>query len=73
MRASTAACPAGGAFRRFVEAIVAEEQRFYWQKRGDRSGNGAPSSRVPSLPSTAGRGEAAAADAARVRDRPWDR
>ena len=51
------------AFLRFaeaVEAIVAEEQRIYWQKRGEGTGNGAPSSRAPSLPSTAGRGEVGA-------------
>ncbi len=62
------------AFLRFVEAveaIVAEEQRIYWQKRGDRTGDGAPSSRAPSLPSAAaGRGEAASAEAERVRGRP---
>ena len=61
------------AFLRFVEAveaIVAEEQRIYWQKRGDRTGDGAPSSRAPSLPSAAGRGEAAGAEAERVRGRP---
>ena len=59
------------AFLRFVEAveaIVAEEQRIYWQKRGDRTSNGAPASRAPSA--MAGRGEAAGADAERVRGRP---
>ena len=56
------------AFLRFVEAveaIVAEEQRIYWQKRGDRAGNGAPSSRVPSLPSAAGHCKAVGAEAER--------
>ena len=43
------------AFLRFVEAveaIVAEEQRIYWQKRGDRTSNGAPASRALSPPAT---------------------
>ncbi len=57
------------AFLRFVEAIVAEEQRIYWKSRGESAGGGAPSSRAPSLPSTTGRGEAGA-DAERVRGRP---
>ncbi len=58
------------AFLRFVEAveaIVAEEQRIYWQKRGDRASNGAPASRAPSA--TAGRGEAGA-EADRTHGRP---
>ena len=44
------------AFLRFVEAveaIVAEEQRIYWQKRGEGTGDRALASRAPSLsPST---------------------
>ena len=61
------------AFLRFVEAveaIVAEEQRIYWQKRGEGTSDGAPSPHAPSLLSTAGRGEAAGADAKRVHGRP---
>ena len=59
------------AFLRFVEAveaIVAEEQRIYWQKRGDRTGDGAPASRALSPPAT-GRGEAGA-EAERAHGRP---
>jgi hypothetical protein len=59
------------AFLRFVEAIeaiVAEEQRIYWQKRGGRTSNGAPASRALSPPAT-GRGEAGT-EADRTHGRP---
>ena len=58
------------AFLRFieaVEAIVAEEQRIYWQKRGEGTGDRAPASRAPSA--TAGRGEVGA-EAERTHGRP---
>ncbi len=58
------------AFLRFVEAveaIVAEEQRIDWQTRGDRTSNGAPSSRAPSA--VAGRSEGGA-EAERAHGRP---
>ena len=58
------------AFLRFVEAveaIVAEEQRIYWQKRGDGTGGRTPASRTLAPPAT-GRGEGGA-EAERVHGR----